>query len=323
MSAVVIAAPGMPVYTERSPQARHDGWDRYEVLFTGICMTDRYLARHPKHPDIILGHEVVCRDACGHYFCLNNEICCGACEYCRENQGSHCLYMRELGVNENGGFADFIYAPKENMVPFHTRDPRVGILIEPLACALHAVQRINTLLGLHACEHPRVLVQGSGVSGKLLAYLLKTFYPNLSLFLYDIKPEAVRWAEAFANVEILESVPNEMFHLALDCTGSQQGLFDCIRSLRRGGTLLLYGMPPADAALPLNAHELFARELSLAASMAGCSMATFTRARDLLEKNEDFFSTLLGKTVGLTALPEELLNGIPLPGTRTLVNPSR
>jgi hypothetical protein len=86
--------------------------------------------------------------------------------------------------------------------------------------------------------------------------------------------------------------------------------------------VLLYGIPPAGLPLPASAGELFARELAVIVSRAGCDGPTFARALALVEAREEALAPILGRTVGLRGLPEELLRGRPLPGTRTLVDPT-
>ena len=182
-------------------------WPVWNVHAAGICRTDVLLTRYPSHTPVVLGHEVVCRDAQGHFYALNNEVVCGACSYCCEGKTSHCCHLRELGVNEHGGFAETVRAPRENLIPFDGTDPRIGILIEPLACAMHAVDRLVIVLGLHSVSVPRVLIQGSGVSGKLIAYVLRALHPKLSIYLFDTKPDAMAWASAFPEIQLLAAIP--------------------------------------------------------------------------------------------------------------------
>ena len=85
----------------------------------------------------------------------------------------------------------------------------------------------------------------------------------------------------------------------------------------------MYGVPRTDAAFSITPHELMTRELSLVPSVAGCSPGVFARARDFAVKHQAFLCSLLGKTITLEQLAEELLHFSPLPGTRTLVHPGR
>ncbi len=299
------------------------GWPQWQVHAAGLCRTDSDLARHPARVHVVLGHEVVCVDEQGRFHALNNEICCGECDYCHEGKTSHCRRMRELGVNEHGGFATHVRAPADHLVAIDCTDPRVGTLIEPMACALHAVDRLRTVCALHQTL-PQVLIVGSGVSGKLLAFALHRLQPDWSLSIFDAQPQALRWADAYPGITTIDpscAVGEERFHVAIECTGQSAASRTACRALRRGGVLMVYGVPAPDAPFAVTPHELFRRELTVMASMAGCSASRFAEAVRFVTDHQDFFATLIGRTIGFDALPDALLHGMPLAGTRTLLIP--
>jgi len=295
-------------------------WPSWRVICAGVCGTDRVLAKRPVRPGVILGHEVVCADGLGKVYALNNEIPCGRCRYCREGHTSHCLHLLELGVNEDGGFSRELRAPAANLFPIRVRDPRTGILVEPMACALHGAKRLGGLLA-GSEPAPRILLLGAGVSGRLLALALRERLPAAELSVHDARTRVPGWALPMGVVP-LGRVPRAHFHAVAECSGTEAGIASAFRAVCRAGTVLLYGTPPAGLPLPPSSGELFDRELAVVASRAGCDGPTFTRALSLVEAGEEALASILGRTVGLRELPEELLRGRPLPGTRTLVDPA-
>ncbi|CDM89945.1 zinc-binding dehydrogenase [Xenorhabdus bovienii] len=318
MAALVLIERNQFRYIEDMPDSNTE-WPAWEVYRVGICRTDVNLTHNPARTNTVLGHEVVCRDGHGQYYALNNEINCGECDYCLEGKTSHCRHMRELGVNEHGGFASKIHALANNLVPFTCTDHRIGVLIEPLACAIHGIKRLDTVLNTQ--PEIKVLVQGSGISGKLITYLLHTLYPALELTLYDVQADAMAWAESYPAIQRITEILQEHFHVAIECSGSQQGLADCFHAVRRGGILMIYGVPLAEATFSFSPNELMTREINLVTSLAGCDRETFCQSRDTVVAHQPFFSTLLGKTIGLKALEKELLHFSPILGTKTLVDP--
>jgi threonine dehydrogenase-like Zn-dependent dehydrogenase len=290
------------------------------VVCAGVCGTDRLLVRRPVRPGTTLGHEVVCADGGGRIYALNNEIPCGRCRYCREGLASHCLHLLELGVNRDGGFSRELRAPAASLHPIRVRDPRTGILVEPMACALHGAERLGGILAGSAVP-PRILLLGAGVSGRLLAFALRQGLPAAELSVHDAWIQVPDWARPIG-VHPLGRVPAARFHAVAECSGTGAGIRAAFRAVRRAGTVLLYGIPPAGLPLPASAGELFARELAVIVSRAGCDGPTFARALALVEAREEALAPILGRTVGLRGLPEELLRGRPLPGTRTLVDPT-
>ena len=179
------------------PASRRPGsappWPSWRVICAGVCGTDRMLAKRPVRPGVILGHEVVCADDSGKVYALNNEIPCGRCRYCREGHASHCLHLLELGVNEDGGFSRELRAPAANLHPIRVRDPRTGILVEPMACALHGAMRLAGLLAGSEAP-PKILLLGAGVSGRLLALALRERLPAAELSVHDARTRVPGWA---------------------------------------------------------------------------------------------------------------------------------
>ena len=98
------------------------GYQLWRVSHVGICKTDYHLFRHPKALHVTLGHEVVVESE-GKPLVLNNEVACGQCSYCLEGMPRHCAALHELGVNADGGYADFIAAPRSHLFPIEVEDP--------------------------------------------------------------------------------------------------------------------------------------------------------------------------------------------------------
>ncbi len=316
MSAVVSLGAGKLLYMEKLNPENGD-WQQWQVCYCGICKTDRSLAWSDKTEGLVLGHEVVCRDKYGHYFALNNEISCGECDYCREDMTSHCRRMHELGVTHHGGFATCLSAPEQSLYPLHLEDPRLGIFVEPLACAMHGVDRLRKALALENTDEPRILVIGAGVAGKMIVHLL-LHQTSAHLTLCDVNPDTLQWAADWS----LDSVQTpfcEHYHAVVECSGGKGALDTALASIRRAGVLLIYGIPAVGEALPISAQEVFSRELTIMASMAGCTQSTFLRSLSYIEQHQGFFASMMGKKVYLQQLPYELLYNPPQPGTRSWV----
>ncbi|MEC4893834.1 MAG: alcohol dehydrogenase catalytic domain-containing protein [Oscillatoria sp. PMC 1051.18] len=292
-----------------------------DVKFVGVCKTDQQLMQTGIEKDCILGHEVVCSlpERSGH-FALNNELSCGKCSYCVEGLTSHCLNLKELGVNEDGGYTEKICVPKNALHPFQFSNPALGVLIEPLSCAVHGFNRILATLKLLPVSQPKTLVIGGGISGTLMTYLLNRspeFQGQISL--YDITPNQLPWLDKLG-IERLEKPKPDRFHLAIECSGSPGGLKMAFALVRKGGLVFIYGVPKPDITLPMSPQELFMQEVTVLTSFAGATDATITAAIDYIKQDEAFFEKLLGKFIPLEQLSQELTYWSPQPGTRTVVD---
>ena len=319
MRSLRLTAPGKLVLDPHTSLPIQPGFHLWKVRHVGICKTDYQLFHHPRSVNITLGHEVVVEHE-EQTLVLNNEIACGLCSYCQEGMPRHCVHLHELGINADGGYADFIAAPRSHLYPVHVADSGSAVLVEPLACAIHGAERISCALALLPPDvaHFRVLIIGAGTSGRLVSYALNQLQLDLQMRLFDISSQASEASQTSYLRSTAEPDP-ESAHLVVECSGSRQGLALAISAARRGGVVVLYGMPEANATLPCPTLELFAKELTLLPSMAGCDDETMSQAIDYLQQDEAFFSQMIGKRVNLEQAMAEIAGGLPHPGTRTLV----
>ena len=322
MKAVVLSAPNqVQVQVMPEPKTTQAGESIANVEFVGVCKTDQQLTTLGSEKDLVLGHEVVCRlPGSENYLALNNEISCGHCSYCAEGLTSHCLNLHELGVNEHGGYAEKIRAPQTALHPFSLNNPMLGIMIEPLSCAVRGVSRIITASKLLSVERPTVFVIGGGISGALVSYLLTNsddFQGDLCL--YDISPAPIPWAERLG-IQRLENLEPDLVHVVVECSGSATGLATAFQIVRKAGLVCIYGVPKPDLNLPIAAHDLFSHEITVLTTFAGVTQETMAAAIAALQQDEAFFEQLLGQKISLQQLPEVLTSWSPQPGTRTVVD---
>ncbi|MFQ5840340.1 MAG: zinc-binding dehydrogenase [Candidatus Methylomirabilales bacterium] len=97
-----------------------------------------------------------------------NSVPCNRCVFCQHNRQNLCEDLLFL----NGAYAEYILVParivQQNLLQVpETLDLRTAALVEPLACALHAVERAQFTEGETVC------ILGSGPMGLLLALLVK------------------------------------------------------------------------------------------------------------------------------------------------------
>jgi L-iditol 2-dehydrogenase len=322
MKAVVLSKPNqIEIQNVPLPKVRQEDECLANVEFVGMCQTDHQLTQKGLPENRILGHEVVCRLPNEEsFFVLNDEIPCGKCSYCVEGLTSHCYHLRELGVNDNGGYAEKLLAPRSYLHPFDFKNPALGVLVEPLSCTLRGVKRILTALALLPVSSPQTLILGGGVSGALVTYLLNRdsgFSGDINL--YDITTEKLSWSEYLSINRIKEPEP-DLAHVIIECSGSSKGLETAFKMVRKGGLVCIYGVPRSETVFPISPLELFAKEITVIASMAGVTNEIIPEAIAIIEQDEDFFNHLLGRQVVLEQVPEELLTWKPQPGTRTFVN---
>jgi (R,R)-butanediol dehydrogenase/meso-butanediol dehydrogenase/diacetyl reductase len=149
------------------------GWVLLRPELVGLCGTDLSIdaghhsrARSP----LVLGHEVVATVvdprqsnlAAGSRVAVRPTLPCGECWPCGHGSPHTCRQLRLIGIDIDGGLAERMAAPAASLVPLGQQVPLTeAVLAEPLAVAIHAVQRVESVAGA------TVLVIGAGPIGIL------------------------------------------------------------------------------------------------------------------------------------------------------------
>jgi threonine dehydrogenase-like Zn-dependent dehydrogenase len=145
----------------------------------GICGTDRHILRgeYPARLPVTLGHELAGEVVAtgteaalpaGTRIAVDPNIACGSCRECR--RGDVCLCPRRvaLGVDLDGGLAEYAVVPASQAYPLPPDVPAEwAALCEPLACCLRGLDRVGIRPGMS------VAVLGGGVIGQLMVQLAR------------------------------------------------------------------------------------------------------------------------------------------------------
>ena len=160
------------------------------VSVTGLCRTDLKVVRHG-HRDLTLprvpGEEVVgeivrlgppaaeaarpagaARSAAplapGDRVYVYPGVWCGECPACRRGAENLCRQMRIMGFHRDGGFAEYVAAPLQSLIPVPKGlGDEEAVFAEPLSCCLNALELGGVFTG-------DVLgVWGAGPAGTLLS----------------------------------------------------------------------------------------------------------------------------------------------------------
>ncbi len=131
------------------------GYRLLKTLSCGVCSTD--LARQflPFPLPQITGHEVLGTDESGGRYVIEINASHHArgvasdCPFCQNGLPTHCPGRLVLGIHDlPGGFGPYVLAPVAAVLPLPEAIPaNAGVLIEPLAAALNAVDMIRPQAG--------------------------------------------------------------------------------------------------------------------------------------------------------------------------------
>src|SRR5579859_854303 len=144
------------------------------VAAAGICGTDlhifhgEYEATYPLIPGhefsgtVVAVGENVQRYTIGDRVTADPNIPCNRCSACQRNEPNQCEKLAAIGVTRNGGFAQYVIAPEGNVFPIGELPFSQAALIEPLACVVWGLKRVQVQAG------DSVLIFGAGPMGCLL-----------------------------------------------------------------------------------------------------------------------------------------------------------
>jgi threonine dehydrogenase-like Zn-dependent dehydrogenase len=284
------------------PKLPGDDWVLCQTLLGGICGTDINMVYMNQHPasiirnfvsmPIMLGHENVARVVevgsavkgieSGMRIIADPPLACAArkidppCQACREGKPSTCWNFDRgaippaLGLGYNnftgGSFSTYFVAHASQIHPLPEAIPdEQAILIDPIACSLHAVLRDLPK------PNEKILVFGAGIIAMGIIQSLRALNLPITIvatvrhpFQADLArrcgaDEVIFWKksdvgagmEEMAKITDARNMVGKMnlrylqggFDRLYDCTGKISGLVESQRLLRSGGTLIITGTP--------------------------------------------------------------------------------
>jgi L-iditol 2-dehydrogenase len=196
------------------------------------------------------GHEFCGFDvATGRRVVAANSAPCGTCAMCARGQQTLCENLLPL---LNGAYAELLVVPERiarvNLHPVpRTLASEIAALVEPLACALHAVQ------GIEAGQNVAVL--GPGPMGLLLAACLKDAGAHV------VAAGGTAQRRELARQFGASAGDADGSDVVFDATGKPRGWRDAVGAVRRGGTVVLFSGITGD--IELDAERIHYDELTL------------------------------------------------------------
>ena len=286
MDALVIHAPGDLRVEDVATPAVGPGQMRVRVRAGGICGSDLHYFQHGgfgtvriKEP-MVLGHEVagsieeigadVSGYALGDRVAISPSQPCGVCLYCQQGLQNHCLDMRYYGSamrtpHVQGAFRKelVIELGQAHRLAEGVSDGE-GSMAEPLAVALHAVNRAGPLLG------KRVLVTGCGPIGALVVIAARragaahivatdmTAHPLRSALKVGAD-QAINVAEQPHGLNAFTADKGQ-FDVLMECSGNERALRGAFDAVRPRGVIVQLGLG-GEMTLPIN--TIVAKEFDL------------------------------------------------------------
>lgn len=276
MRAISCVAPNQLALVDAPRPELKDGWVRVAIRHVGICGTDYHIFEgnfpYFEYPRII-GHELSgtviepngAAFKAGDPVVINPYVNCGQCPACLEGRPNCCETLKVIGVHADGGMADEIVIPAQNLYPADGISLRDAAMVEFLAIGAHAVRRSEVKSG------QRAVVVGSGPIGLGVAFMAKIAGADVTVI--DAAPDKIEATRALGfptfspdqlEGEEFMAIKRTGFDAVYDATGSIRAMNASIFHARNGGTYTLVGVIKGDLVFP--DAEVHRRELTIRAS---------------------------------------------------------
>ncbi|CAN5354534.1 L-threonine 3-dehydrogenase [soil metagenome] len=240
------------------------------VLRTGICGTDVHIwnwdawAQSTIKIPTVLGHEIVGEIVeigsnvndfyIGDKVSVEGHLVCGRCRNCLAGRRFKCANTLGVGVNTNGGFAEFMAVPMTNIWK-HNDDVNleVAAIFDPFGNAVH------TALAFEVFGED-VLITGAGPSGIMAAAVAKHAGAR-HIVITDVNPKRLELARANGiehAINVTETSiadyqhklgMKEGFDVGMEMSGNAQAFRDMIANMTHGGNIAFLGIPPDEFAI--------------------------------------------------------------------------
>ena len=240
------------------------------VLKTGICGTDVHIwnwdawAQQTIKIPTVLGHEIVGEIVevgsnvsdffAGDIVSVEGHLVCGRCRNCLAGRRFKCANTLGVGVNTDGGFAEYMSVPMTNIWK-HNPDVNleVAAIFDPFGNAVH------TALAFEVFGED-VLITGAGPIGIMAAAVAKHAGAR-HIVITDVNPKRLELAREMGiehTINVTEiSIADyqkqlgmkEGFDVGMEMSGNASAFRDMLANMTHGGNIAFLGIPPDEFAI--------------------------------------------------------------------------
>ncbi len=297
-----------------------------QVEAAGICGTDlhiwkwdRWSSRRIK-PPLTLGHEIagtvvdvgprVRNITVGEYVSAESHITCGMCYQCRTGQAHMCPNTVIIGVDREGGFAEYVAVP-EKVIWRNDRSkipPDIACLQEPFGNAVFATMH-QDITG------QSIAILGCGPIGLFSIGIAKAS-GAAGVFASDINPFRLDLARKMGadhvfNPNDYQSDPDHSVveaivdanggfgvDIILEMSGAPAAITTAFKAVRNGGVVILFGIPAKPVEIDVAENMIF-KNLTVHSLNGRRIFDTWYRTRWLLAQGVVDIRPLITRTIKL------------------------
>jgi threonine dehydrogenase-like Zn-dependent dehydrogenase len=324
MKAAILKSYGKLEFVDIAEPVISDSQVLVKVKYAGICGSDQHVFKGDFHPrsklPLIQGHEF-CGEiasvganvqgfAAGDRVVVDPVIYCGDCPACHLKHYPACSTLSLLGIDHNGGFAQYVTANPSMLykIPEQIPDEHAA-LVEVLAIGFHACNRAQVK------QRDTIAIYGAGKVGQCILQAARTRTGG-RIFMVDIIENRLELAkQGYPEITVInarfedpvkkinDSTRGEGVDIAFEAVGEVHELPGrttpvraCIQSIRGAGKVCVLGL--SDHPISLVIKELIFKEAQLVASRV--SHGEFTETIEALANHKLKPEVLISKIMPLS-----------------------
>jgi L-iditol 2-dehydrogenase len=273
-----------------------------KTMACGICSGDVMPWYIEKKAPLVLGHEPageivavgkeVTAFSPGDRVFVHHHAPCFNCRYCKKGNYVHCETWRNTKIIP-GGISEYILIPRINLENDTLNLPgdlsyEDGSLIEPTACVVKALKRVNVRRG------DTLLVIGLGIMGQLNILLAKKYGAG-KIIAADMVPFRLQKAKEFGADDVInvsetgllgplkELTDGEMGDVVIVGPNSVDAMKQGISAAGAGGRVLFFTPAKPGEHLIIDPNPLYFRDISIITSYS-CGPTDTADALQLIEE---------------------------------------
>lgn len=215
---------------------------------------------------------------------VHHHVPCYSCHYCLHGNETMCTKYIETNLSPCGLAEEFI-VPEWNVshggilkIPDSMGFDEAA-MIEPLACCIRAWNKFSFQKG------DSTAIFGVGSTG-MMHVMLSNLHEFEKIFCIDVNEFRLKFAKKFKiteainssdsqlKIKILEQTNNRGVDVAIIATGSLHAISSAIDLVRKGGTIVLFGVPSKGATMNIDMSIIYSKEITLVSSYAASDTDT-------------------------------------------------
>ena len=294
MKTASVKGPAIVEISETAKPTLGAGEVLVKMQSCGICGSDveKVFGKYGQ-PSMRLGHEPagiivdvgpgVTEFKKGDRVFTHHHVPCYSCHLCNHGNETMCTKYYETNLSPCGLSEEYV-VPEWNVshggvlkIP-DSMSFEEAAMIEPLACCVRSWNKFEFKKGDTAA------IFGAGPTG-MMHVMLAQANEFSAVFALDVNDFRLNFAGSIGAIplkvgtpesvqKILETTKNQGVDISIVATGALSAISDAIILTRKGGTIVMFGVPSKGATLSIDMSQVYSKELNIVPSYAASDKDT-------------------------------------------------